>query len=273
MLLHFKGFLISFKTSFAITLIGSFWTVVLPGLAGGDVVKAGYLFVNVSERRADAISVVLIDRILGVFSLFLLGAMAASAAWAFGYVLVDSMVLIISPAAVISLTMVAFLVSGRWFSNLRIVKAGYSGLPGKVGNLVSSLRDYLRCPKLMLLAIVVSIANHALVLTTFIVAGLLIGDGIAVAMHYILDPLAMTMNMVPLTPGGVGIAEGAFSVLYKMVGSADGAAVGLLGRFIQYAVFVISGSVALCLLRVRFRIPALKKHEVTGIGSEGTRIP
>ena len=44
----------------------------------------------------------------------------------------------------------------------------------------------------------------------------------------------MVMNVIPITPGGVGVTESAFSYLYDAAGCAMGATIGILGRTIQY---------------------------------------
>ena len=72
LLLRFKGFSISYQKVVGITCAGSLIGVVLPGLVGGDVVKVVYLCNNVSERKMDALTSVLIDRFLGLYSLLYL---------------------------------------------------------------------------------------------------------------------------------------------------------------------------------------------------------
>jgi uncharacterized membrane protein YbhN (UPF0104 family) len=64
-----------------------------------------------------------------------------------------------------------------------------------------------------------------------------------------LNPLAMAMNAIAVTPGGIGLAEGAFSFLFEMVGSPNGGMVGLLGRIIQYGVFAAGGAVAILVMK------------------------
>jgi uncharacterized membrane protein YbhN (UPF0104 family) len=83
------------------------------------------------------------------------------------------------------------------------------------------------------------------------IAGELLRAGLAPLRHFVADPLAMVMNVVPLTPGGIGITEGAFSFLFEQMGSPSGAEIGLVGRGIQYVAYVVGGSIAL--LAVRFR--------------------
>ena len=56
--------------------------------------------------------------------------------------------------------------------------------------------------------------------------------------HAVLNPIAVTMNAVPVTPGGLGVTEGAFAYLAQAAGSDNGALIALISRMIQYAVFL-----------------------------------
>ena len=67
------------------------------------------------------------------------------------------------------------------------------------------------------------------------------------------EALGKVMNVIPLTPGGIGITEEAFSFLFQNMGFDSGATLGLLGRVIQYLTFTAGGSVALLTVRMRAR--------------------
>jgi uncharacterized membrane protein YbhN (UPF0104 family) len=91
--------------------------------------------------------------------------------------------------------------------------------------------------------------------------------------QFTLDPLAMGMNIIPLTPGGIGVTESAFAFLFQSVGSPNGAMIGLLGRLIQFSVFMFTGSIALIFLKLRSgnaavepsRLIALAHGRLTGV--------
>jgi uncharacterized membrane protein YbhN (UPF0104 family) len=70
---------------------------------------------------------------------------------------------------------------------------------------------------------------------TFICCAMAIHDSLPLTSHFVLDPLAMMLNAVPISPGGLGLTEGAFGVLFTGAGSPNGAIVGLLGRLLLYA--------------------------------------
>ena len=258
LLISFKNFSVSYTRILCITFMGTFWSVILPGLLGGDAVKAIYLCYNVSERRIDALASILIDRFLGLYSLLLLGTLTLFFAWAINALPFDPTILLIAPITVIIVGAGMLLIAWDNFFNSKAVKGMFVYVPKRIQNLLISLREYLKKPKLVIGVIFLSLCGHIFVVGSFIMAAMLLQDTIPIFTHFIINPLAMVMNMLPLTPGGVGLAEGAFSYLFEAAGSSNGAIIGLLGRFIQYAIYISTGSIAMLVLKTRNKIIFLK---------------
>lgn len=255
LLLRYHRFEVPFISMVGLTLIGSFFGTVLLGLLGGDAVKAVYMCGNVPERRMDALAAIVVDRTIGVFSLLLLGTLALIAAVVAGIPIpFSSPVLMAAPCAVVAMAGGAWLITLDKFKQFPPIRKLYSMVPKKLQNSEWSFRGYLRYPGLIGISILLSVLNHALVVVGFLAAAVILGDEMPSFSHFILDPLAMLMNMIPVTPGGLGMAEGAFAFLFKAAGSLNGAEIGLLGRFIQYVVFVVGGGLSLLTLRLGGRI-------------------
>jgi len=254
LLLRFKGFTLSYQKVAGITFAGSFLGVLLPGLIGGDALKAIYLCGNVTERRMDAFSSVVIDRLLGLFSLFLLGTSALYIGWIVDLLPFDSKVFMVAPFFVLLACIGGLLFAWDTFFNLPIVQLIFLKLPIIIKNLLLSSRGYLKNFKLIMIITVLSLFNHIFVVNSFIIAAILINDNISILSHFIINPLAMIMNVIPITPGGLGITESTFSYLFQYAGSSNGAIVGLFGRTIQYFVFIITGALALVILKMRSAI-------------------
>ena len=251
MLLKTQGLTVSYRRSAGLTLIGSLLGVALPGLIGGDAVKSLYLFADAPYSRSRALAAVMIDRVIGLYSLLLLGSLTAGGVWIAGYLPLDSPALWAAPLVTATATLV--IVAG-WFATVRRKQPPAEGAPpksGKLLNLLEALGHSLKRPRILAAAVGLSLLNHLLVILTFLAAALLIGVDLPIGSHFLLAPPAMVLNAVPLTPGGLGITEGGFSLLYETVGSSNGAEIGLLGRAIQYAAFAAGGSIAV--LAVRFR--------------------
>jgi glycosyltransferase 2 family protein len=257
LLLASGGLTVPLGRILGLTMIGSFTGIALPGLVGGDVVKAAYLCGDAPGNRSHALAAVIVDRVIGLYSLFLVGMVALLAGWIGGVVSTWNPLLLVAPAAVVGLTVGAALVPvGQSLLRFRLVLAIWEKVPRRLRNVSGAVGACMRQWGVLAATIGLSVVNHALVITTFAVAGLLLGDNRPLLLHFILSPLATVWNMVGLTPGGVGLTEGAFSFIYetyKTQGSADGAAIGLLGRGIQYLTFIAGGGLALLIVRMRPR--------------------
>jgi hypothetical protein len=237
------GIALPLRSAFSLTAIGAFAGSVLPGVVGGDVVKIVYLCRGeASSQRTNATAAVIVDRALGLFSLFLLGTIVLVAAEIAGALPFRSPVLFIAPAIVLAAVGAALLMVNRrswgpvfaWKSDQRLPKRVQQAM--QVGDYFSQR------PGLLAGCIGLSLANHILVCCTFLVgARLLQVFDVSPLQQFLLNPLAMVINVIPVTPGGVGITESAFSYLYDAAGSDLGATIGLLGRTMQYLVYVAAG--------------------------------
>jgi len=240
---------VPYTRALGLTLIGSFFGAILPGLVSGDAVKAVYLFGDSPGARGRAVAAVLVDRFLGLYSLFLVGTVAWVGAVAAGLLPAGRTVFWIAPLVVLGMTVLSVLAGSA-----RLARSGWMQrlalrTPERLRNLAAALHHSLRDSRLCTLAVLISLLNHGMVIVTYILAGILLQDTVTPLAHLALDPLAMVLNVVPLTPGGIGITEGAFSFLFEQVGSPHGAAVGLLGRFMQYIDYVLAGTLALVAVR------------------------
>ena len=75
LLIRVRGIIVSFGKLFWINSIGSFLGLFLPSSLGTDIVRGYYLVKNNSEKSV-SISSVFVDRVLGMFSLLLLGVVS-----------------------------------------------------------------------------------------------------------------------------------------------------------------------------------------------------
>ena len=256
LLLQHLCFAIRYREVLGLTFIGSFFGAVLPGLIGGDVVKAVYLCGRVSARRAEAVAAVFVDRLIGLYTLVLLSVAVLLVAVACDCVRINRQLLLIIPCIWIAFTgCLGLLGWSRWYRS-RLHQTMVSRLPLAMQNGISAIHLCCRSPRLVVFTVGLSALNHLLVVLSFWLAGIMLQDSLSVSDHLLLDPLAMLMNIIPLTPGGIGMAEAAFSLLFEQAASANGAVIGLFGRLLQYAVFAVGGTLAFVLLRVRHRYEA-----------------
>lgn len=241
------------KLTWAAALCG----VVAPGLLGADALKVAYLCSRVSERRLDVFAAIVFDRIVGLLSLLLLGTVALAVAWAADAVPPAGPVLWAAPAALAVVAAGCFLVTWDRTYRLAPVQWLLHHMPAAVQTLVQAFRLFSSAPREIAIATALSLVGHALIVVVFVLAARLIHDPLSVFDHAVLSPIAVTMNAVPVTPGGLGVTEGAFAYLAKTSGSDNGALIALISRLVQYGVFLVGGLVAIFSLRWQgYRIPS-----------------
>jgi len=216
-LLAVAGCATSFQNAFRLSFLGLFFNLIVPGLTGGDVVKAILVVRENPERRADALMSVIVDRGLGLLVLIGLAAgVTLSSNESFRQVRVP-----------VVLTFVGILV-GLWlFLNplprrlLRIEKI-LALLPQRerVAALDRALRVYGAHPFAMGLAVILSVANHAcLAYGLFELAHAFGATQLGYWEILGVASIANTISSIPIAPGGWGVREGAYASLFHMLGA------------------------------------------------------
>jgi uncharacterized protein (TIRG00374 family) len=71
---------ISFRDSVLLTFAGNFFNFAMPGTTGGDIYKAYYI-AKQTHRRTEGITIILLDRAIGLISFLILAAVTILASW------------------------------------------------------------------------------------------------------------------------------------------------------------------------------------------------
>ena len=211
----------------SLTWTGYLAALVLPGAASGDLARSYLILRRRSHARARAFSTVLTDRLLGLHSLFCLGAL--SAVWLLAHDGAGSAIqmmaaLTLTPLVAMTAGLIALLCAPSRRLLFRILPASWrlawdesfvlyrGAVPGLLG-----------CFGL-------SVASSTMTVASFAVAGRLLGDATTWADSFLAGPLVVVANCLPITPGGIGLAEATSSELFAHLGSAGGAEMILLTR-------------------------------------------
>ncbi len=221
---------LSFSNSIQLNLIGFFFSTFLPGAAGGDIAKLVYATRENHGRRAEVATVLILDRLVGLFSLILLPILFApffsdllrsvpvlreilyfDALLGVGMLLCAALLMYFPPTR----SWLAWLL-GRW--------PGVKSLALRViDGLVAHGKDRGTLFYALLLSL---LANLALIVVTGL--GLYAVDPNSFSLRLTLvAPMGHLVNSLPLTPGGIGVGETAFNALFELAGM-DGGAEALL---------------------------------------------
>jgi uncharacterized protein (TIRG00374 family) len=213
-----------FSRSLQLTWMGFFWSLVFPGVTGGDVIKA-YAVARTAQRRGVAVLIVLLDRIIGLVGLALLSGLVIL------FNLHNPELRTVSTGILCFIVIMAG--SGLLFFSRRLRR--WSGLKWFLGMLpfqayITQLDDALfhyRYHKGTFLgAILISVGTHVVNVGTFCFAGSALGLPLAWQHYFVFIPVMLMIAALPISVGGIGVFEGGvahFLTLPAVGASASGA--------------------------------------------------
>jgi glycosyltransferase 2 family protein len=217
----------TYRDAVRLGFFGYILNFVGPGAVGGDLVKAVVLARRQESRRAVAVATVFLDRLLGLLALFLVGGgvwALQSEATRGGIFLTCAITFnTLGSVGLIGLFLLLHtpLLRARWLQWFRTVRV--------VGRLIGELLDgvalYQSRPRVVWLAVAISIAGHIATLSSFYFSAIALSPTAAVPdyfAHLLFMPAAELAGMVPVVPGGLGVLEVATARLYGLAGFTGG---------------------------------------------------
>lgn len=239
-LLRVAGCAARWYDALRLTFIGFFMNLVLPGLTGGDVVKAVMIVRENPERRAVALVTVLVDRGLG---LLVLMAMAVGVVLYEG----DRFREVRWPVTFVFLAVLAALWIGLhpWPRRALQVDRLLEKLPQKerLRSIDRALSIYSRHPAEIGIAIVLSALNHGSIAFALYSLGHAFGDTLSLPEYLGIAAIANTVSSVPIAPGGWGVGEALYGYLFHLLGAptALGIAVSVSYRLLNTGLGLAGG--------------------------------
>ena len=257
-LVRAQGLPSAFTSTLRIGLLGYFFSTFLPGSVGGDLVKVAAV-VREQSRRTAAVATVLMDRVIGLWSMISSVALLGAIFW-LGGTLAElsessahaSKVIITAAASIVVLSLAGWILMGVFVNRgaehvthklRRIPKIG--GLAAELWRVVCMFRNRQGS---VALAVAMSWTSTTCFVLAFYCSALALWDHLpnnplpTLAEHFLLVPLGSLVGAIPLFPGGAGISEAGFGGLYSIFGSAssNGVLASLVNRFVSW----ISGAMA-----------------------------
>lgn len=239
-LLGVAGCAATWWTSLRLTFLGFFFNLVVPGLTGGDLIKAVMVVRENPDRRADALVSVIVDRGLGLFVLVGLATLVVLIA---GDHFRELRLPVVLTFAGMSAVLWIFLHPGP--RRILRLEALFERLPQKerIKSVDRALRIYSHHPLEMTVAVLLSVFNHVSIATGVYALGRAFGDQLG-AMEYMgLVAIANLISSLPIAPGGWGVGEAAFAYLFHLLGGSGtvGVAVSVTYRLLMMALSLLGG--------------------------------
>jgi hypothetical protein len=212
-------------------IVGYACNFVMPGSAGGDIVKAGMIATEQKSRKLVAASTVLLDRILGVLALFMVGSLATffqpasllknhvaqiylAVLWTGALGGIVGLTILLHPAVPRSRLM-QWMVRLRWIGPM-------------IGGLVNGVLLYQTRRRVLVFAVLISIVGHFGMLSGFYFCAKAVQAGPATPgywAHLLLVPGAEVGAVFIPVPAGLGTFEGLMAKGYQVANEAAGSPV------------------------------------------------
>jgi glycosyltransferase 2 family protein len=260
---------VTLSATLRIGLLGFFFNTFLPGSVGGDLVKAAAV-AREQSRRTAAVATVIMDRVIGLWSLIFFVALIGGTCWLFG--LFDgatanpSTVIVTAAAVAVAISLSGWMLMGlapksvaeRFVNKLaRIPKIG--GMAAEFWRVIWMYRSR---PGSVAAAIGLSWISNVGFVLAFYFCGLTLWNGLpsnplpSLAQQFLIVPLGFMIGAIPLFPGGAGISEAGFGGIYALFGSAayNGVLASLVNRLLSWIIGVL-GYVACQCVRIEQALP------------------
>jgi len=226
-LLVAQGVRLQLRRVISLSFIGHFFNALMLGGTGGDIAKAYYVSREVGGQRTEAIATILVDRITGLITMIMIADVM---------MLAQTRLFMATPVLrqvywwTLAISATAYLALIAAFSQNLLEKVPlFRRILGKmqrVGEIIHRVYDafylYRDHPGALLASLAYSTINQGVLVMMTVAFGYSLGVSLDLAVYYAIIPIANILGAMPLTPGGIGIREGAYVLLLPEFAVSDG---------------------------------------------------
>lgn len=209
-----------------VVLSGAFFNMFLPSSVGGDVMKMVLIAPDL-EQREDAVSSVLMDRVVGLAVTIAVGLAAVlllPSVWSNGPMLIS-----------LALALLAFAAGATLLFSLRLLALAAGLTPSfiwrRVGPPVQRVqRSLLRMAHrrdLLVQAALISVLRQVAICGSVYCAGQAFGFGLGLVAYFATVPIAVAITALPLAINGLGLQDNALILLLAGFGLSSAQALSL----------------------------------------------
>jgi glycosyltransferase 2 family protein len=214
---------------------GILYSAFLPGGISGDAFRA-YLFMKaVPRHRLAILGAMVLDRLLGLLSMVTLG-LCAALYMAIKVPIIRPYLLVFAAIFLALAGGLALLnVLGRRHPGHEVSFGDIPGLWAKLKRAVAGLRIHDYPVRVLVSVLLQSMLIHLTAVAVIYLCSVRSGAGLGFLEVFVATPIGLLVNAIPLSPGGLGIGENAFELLYRAIGGKAGATSFLVARLFLYS--------------------------------------
>ncbi len=272
LLMRCRGMQVPYTRAIRLTMVGLFFNFCMPGMTGGDVIKA-YYAAKGSGARGIAVMSVIFDRITGLLGLILLAGIAGLVMLAQGGPdpdvrgLVSTVTLLIWLGFAGALITPIFYFSRHVRSAIRLdrlfAKLGPEHILVRIDEAASAYRDHKR---VIFTAVLISLPVHICQALATTLAGYALGMDLPVELMLTVLPVVFLAGSVPLTYQGLGVMEALVVAMLLPSPLAD--ANQLVSMLVMIRLFLVAYALIGAVMMLRGDIHLFPQVHEDGIDTE-----
>lgn len=225
-----RGLRLSFADSLRLTLVGNAANLILP-VIGSDMVRIVFTARGQAGRKTEIATIILLERVMGLVGILALPLVLAP----FFVGFIGAQPVIRWLVLLSALSAAGFLVAMLIALSRRARESAAVGyllrrfpLRGYPSRILDTIQGFRNAPRVLSQALALSLAANALVAFAIVLLHVAMHPGALQPLAGFLASLGFVANNVPITPGGIGVAEAAFDSLFRL-GGLQGGAEAMLG--------------------------------------------
>ena len=215
------NFRVSFFRLFVFYIVGRFFNLVLPSSIGGDIVRV-HLLARENKRYAQAAAVVFVERLTGVITLVTFAILAAFIALEKFNIQWLNIAFLVAIIGVVLL--VWLIIDDRLFYFVEKLFKGRNRIIDKIllktAKFKEAATQYRNDTKSIILAFVYSLVFYFFAIFNFWVTAMVFQNDVSLTSMFIAVPIIMFIMNIPLSVGGIGIMEFAYTFVLSLFGFA-----------------------------------------------------
>jgi uncharacterized protein (TIRG00374 family) len=240
MLMQAREIFISTRQAISFYYVGLFFNNFLPGYVAGDAFRI-YDITKSSGKNTDAVSTVLVDRLIG-FAMLTTLALVASLIWMALTIFSSTMFFTLFTVFLGWMLALLILFNGKLARNFRKILAFVlpDSIVLKIREVYLSINSYKNHRKLLIDILFISFFIQSLRILTHFAAGRAMGiDSISIFYFFIFIPIVALAVTLPFSIGGFGIREQTAVNLFCLPGVGGVANQVISMEFIAYFIGVV----------------------------------
>ncbi len=242
LLLRSQGIDLTCANAYRVISIGALFNFAIPGGTGGDVMKLWFLAADRKGARVEVATSLLVDRIVSMVSILIVLLLLA----AFNTDLLAQhrtyQALILGSALLLLVVFLgAALATSPNLRSRRIYRSLLDRMPfGRYcERALDALFAFRHQWRVLLATAGISMLGHCLLLSMISLAAIAVLESNPLSAICMLSILGMLANVLPLTPGGIGVGEAAFDELFAIAGYGVGSPILIAWRVAQLPLICI----------------------------------